>query len=149
MLQDQFLDPVSARNKELYSVGGEGFGPGPAVGQNEYYGPGTNPLYGYGGREQSDEQLAAQTRLAAQPQQQQQTQPVAAAQPPASIGAAPIAPEPIPTLEQPKARDWRDTMYMEAREKAMNIADPTQRQIALEGVAQMGMEFHKEYYGKS
>lgn len=58
------------------------------------------------------------------------------------------APGPVATLETPKARDWRDTMYMEARSKAMNIADPVQRQIALEGVAQMGMEFHKDYYGK-
>ena len=58
------------------------------------------------------------------------------------------APGPVATLETPKARDWRDTMYMEARSKAMNIADPVQRQVALEGVAQMGMEFHKDYYGQ-
>ena len=84
-------------------------------------------------------------RANAQPQQ-----PAAEPQVPVAE-AAPVveqAPGPVATLETPKARDWRDTMYMEARSKAMNIADPVQRQVALEGVAQMGMEFHKDYYGQ-
>jgi hypothetical protein len=41
-----------------------------------------------------------------------------------------------------------NSMYMEARAKAMRIEDPIEREAALEGVTQMGLEFHKEYYGK-
>jgi hypothetical protein len=41
-----------------------------------------------------------------------------------------------------------NSMYMEARSKAMRIEDPIEREAALEGVSQMGLEFHKEYYGK-
>ena len=109
---------------------------------------------GYGGKRLTrfadpigPQPTAAGNAARANPQPQQ---PAAEPQVPVAE-AAPVveqAPGPVATLETPKARDWRDTMYMEARSKAMNIADPVQRQIALEGVAQMGMEFHKDYYGK-
>ena len=38
--------------------------------------------------------------------------------------------------------------YMDARAKALKIKDPKERAIALEGVTQMGREFHSQYFGK-
>ena len=38
--------------------------------------------------------------------------------------------------------------YMQARAQALKIKDPQQRAIALEGVTQMGREFHSQYFGK-
>ena len=52
-----------------------------------------------------------------------------------------------PTAKQTQKADFNKT-YQEARRKALKIKDAQKRKIALEGVAQMGMEFHKKYYNK-
>ena len=52
-----------------------------------------------------------------------------------------------PTAKQAQKADFNKT-YQEARRKALKIKDAQKRKIALEGVAQMGMEFHKKYYNK-
>ena len=52
-----------------------------------------------------------------------------------------------PTAKQAQKTDFNKT-YHEARRKALKIKDAQKRKIALEGVAQMGLEFHKKYYNK-
>ena len=51
------------------------------------------------------------------------------------------------TAKQKQKADFNKT-YMEARSKALKIKDAKRRAIALEGVTQMGREFHKKYYNK-
>lgn len=59
------------------------------------------------------------------------------------------APLRIVTPNTPEAKKKGiNQMYAEARKKALAIKDPTQRQAALEGVSQMGMELHREYFNK-
>ena len=52
-----------------------------------------------------------------------------------------------PTSKQAQKADFNKT-YQEARAKALKIKDAKKRKIALEGVTQMGREFHKKYYNK-
>lgn len=52
-----------------------------------------------------------------------------------------------PTSRQAQKADFNKT-YQEARAKALKIKDAKKRRAALEGVAQMGLEFHKKYYNK-
>ena len=59
-----------------------------------------------------------------------------------------VQPEPKLTKRQQQAQSL-NAMYHKARKEAMAIEDPMEREIALEAVALMGLEFHKEYYGKS
>lgn len=49
--------------------------------------------------------------------------------------------------KQGSKQDLNQT-YMEARSKALKIKDPKKRAIALEGVTQMGREFHSQFFGK-
>lgn len=58
---------------------------------------------------------------------------------------APAAPK--QTAKQKQKADFNKT-YKEARAKALKIKDAKRRAIALEGVTQMGREFHKKYYNK-
>ena len=59
------------------------------------------------------------------------------------------APRRMVTPNTPEAKKKGiNQMYAEARKKALAIKDPTQRQAALEGVSQMGMELHREYFNK-
>lgn len=59
------------------------------------------------------------------------------------------APRRMVTPNTPEAKKKSiNQMYAEARKKALAIKDPTQRQAALEGVSQMGMELHREYFNK-
>tara|TARA_S200002703_G_scaffold159123_1_gene171531 strand:- start:913 stop:1575 length:663 start_codon:yes stop_codon:yes gene_type:complete len=58
---------------------------------------------------------------------------------------APAAPK--QTAKQKQKADFNNT-YKEARAKALKIKDAKKRAIALEGVTQMGREFHKKYYNK-
>ena len=71
--------------------------------------------------------------------------------PTAAETIAAAAPAPTATATPAAAQSQKDKinkMYMEARSKAMSITDPMQRQAALEGVTQMGLELHREYFGK-
>jgi hypothetical protein len=96
--------------------------------------------------QRSTPQPAAQPQAQSEPRQPRQVRYPTAAE--TIAAAAPPTPVKPPEPPTPK-RDWRDVEYMQARKKAMAIKDPVQRQAALEGVTQMGLEFHKDYYGKS
>lgn len=95
----------------------------------------------------ADRASAAEKRDVSETGNKYRRPPAAPKLPPPTTGPAAKKPASKPTSKQAQKADFNKT-YQEARAKALKIKDAKKRKIALEGVAQMGLEFHKKYYNK-